>query len=126
MTFIRAKKTESFFYPINLPIINDRGVSQTQNFDFRFKRVSRSKLHAMQKAQEAAADLNADSLERDVDYVFEIADGWRGYNDPDGTPIEFNRATVTELLDEEPGAAGEIVRAFFEATLRGGRKEKNS
>lgn len=125
MGFILAKKTESFFYPIHLPIVTESGASQTARFEFRFKRVSRSKLNALQKAQEANADLDMDSLERDTDYVMDIADSWKGVDTPDGTPVEFNRDNVHALLDSYPNAAGEIVKAFLEATLGGGRKTKN-
>jgi hypothetical protein len=124
MAFVLAKKTDSFFYPINLPIVTDAGASQTARFEFRFKRLSRSRLNALQKAQEAASDQDVDTLERDVDYVMDIADGWKGVEADDG-PVEFNRENVAALLDNYPNAAGEIVKAFFEATLGGGRKTKN-
>lgn len=126
MAFILAKKTESFFYPIHLPLVTESGASQTARFEFRFKRLPRSRLNALQKQQEANADLDIDNLERDTDYVLEIADGWKGVEGPDGSPLEFTRENVAELLDNYPNAAGEIVKAFFEATLGGGRKQKNS
>lgn len=125
MTFILAKKTDSFFYPVNLPIVTDTGASQIARFEFRFKRVSRSQLNALQKAHETTTDLDVDSLERDINYVLDIADGWKDVNSPDGTPVEFIRATVAALLDDYPNAASEIVKAFFEATHGGGRKAKN-
>ena len=125
MAFVLAKKTDSFFYPINLPIVTESGASQTARFEFRFKRLPRSKLNALHKSQEANSDLDIDSLERDTDYVLDIADGWKGVDGPDGTPVEFSRANVAALLDNYPNAAGEIVKAFFEATLGGGRKAKN-
>lgn len=125
MAFVLAKKTDSFYYPINLPVVLDSGSSQTARFEFRFKRVSRSKLNALHKAQENQGDMDVDSLERDTDYVLDIADGWKGVDAPDGTPVEFNRDNVNTLLDSYPNAAGEIVKAFFEATLGGGRKVKN-
>ena len=75
MAFVLAKKTDSFFYPINLPIVTESGASQTARFEFRFKRLPRSKLNALHKSQEANRDLDIDSLERDTDYVLDIADG---------------------------------------------------
>ena len=125
MSFILAKKSDSFFYPINLPVVLDSGANQVNKFEFRFKRLSRSKLNELQKAQDAVADLEIDGLERDTDYVLEIADGWKGVDQPDGSPVPFNRDAVHQLLDEYPNAAGEIVKAFFESTLGGGRKTKN-
>lgn len=125
MAFILAKKTDSFFYPIILPIVSDSGASTPCRFEFRFKRLPRSRLNALQKAQEAAGEHDIDSLERDTDYVMDIADGWKGVTTPDGAPVDFTRENVAELLDNYPNAAGEIVKAFFEATLGGGRKQKN-
>jgi hypothetical protein len=125
MSFTLAKKTEAFYYPINLPVVTDTGANQVNKFEFRFKRLSRSKLNEMQKAQEAVADIEVDGLERDVDYIMEIADGWRGVNLEDGSAAPFNRETLHILLNETPNAAGEIVKAFFESTLGGGRKAKN-
>lgn len=124
MAFVLAKKSDSFFFPIQIPVVTAAGATQIHKFEFKFKRVSRSKLNELQKAQEEvnASDIQVDALERDVDYVMEIADDWRYVQDEDGQAIFFNRENVARMLDEFPNAAGEIVKAFFAATLGGGKK----
>ena len=127
MAFVLQPKTEGFFYSILLPVVTDSGASQVQKFDFKFKRVTRSKLNELQKAQELMNDseTQSDTLERDTDYVMEIAEGWRHVNGPDDKPMDWCRENVHLLLDNFPNAASTIVGAFFEATLGGGGKRKN-
>lgn len=125
MAFILAPKTESFFYPVTVPVMSDSGAAQLQRFEMRFKRLPRSKLNDLQKLQESRVEQDEDSLERDADYVMEIADGWKEIEAPAGMPLDFTRENVLAVLDSYPAAAGEIVKAFFEATLGGGRKRKN-
>jgi hypothetical protein len=126
MAFVLKPKSEGFYYGIVLPVVNENGVSQATKFEMLFKRVSRSRLNELQKQQEemAESEVIVDSLERDTDYVLDIAEGWRYVQGPDGEDLEFNRATVRLMLDNYPNAAGAIVSAFFEATL-GGAKRKN-
>lgn len=127
MAFILKPKAESFFYGISLPIVNENGTSQIQKFEFKFKRISRSKINELQKAQDEVAngEFEIDSLERDVDYVMEIADGWRYVQDENGKDLPYTRENVYALLDAYPNAAGEIVKTFFECTIGGGAKRKN-
>lgn len=127
MAFVLKAKSEGFFYAIQLPVITDTGSSQIQKFDFKFKRISRAKINELQRQQEelTKGDYEVDSLERDVDYVMEIAEGWRHIQGEDGKDLEFNRENLHALLNEYPNAAGEIVKAFFESTLGGGAKRKN-
>lgn len=124
MAFVLTKKSEGFFFPIQLPIVTDSGATQIHRFEFKFKRVSRSKLNEIQKLQEELnkGDIEVDSLERDTDYVLEVAEGWRYVQDDAGKELPFNRENVKLLLDAFPNAAGEIVKAFFQATLGGGKK----
>ena len=124
MTFILQRQNAPIFYPVTLPIVLDGGAVRTHKFDFQFQRVSRSRLNELQRASEALRDSGVDSLEKDVDYLMEVACGWRGVNDPEGHAVDFNRDHVHQLLDAYPNAAGEIVKAFFEASL-GGAKTKN-
>lgn len=131
MAFVLKPENEGFYYGILLPIINENGSSQVQKFEMKFKRVSRSKMTELQKAQEAMSESEViiDSLERDTDYVMDIAEGWRhvrGPNTPEGETWEFTRDNVYTMLDKYPNAASVIVSAFFEATLGGGKKQKNS
>ena len=125
MAFVLQPKTEGFFYSILLPVVTDSGASQAHKFDFKFKRVSRSKLNELQKAQEQMndAESNIDSLERDTDYLMDIAEGWRYVDGTDGKPMDFTRENVHLLLDNYPNAASAIVSAFFEATLGGGKRK---
>lgn len=127
MAFILKPKADSFFYGITLPVVTENGSSQLQKFEFRFKRISRARINELQKEQDNAAngDFEVDSLERDVDYVLEIADGWRYVQGEDGKELPFTRENVYALLNSYPNAAGEIVKTFFECTLGGGAKRKN-
>jgi hypothetical protein len=127
MAFVLKAKSEGFFYSIQLPVITETGASQIQKFDFKFKRISRSKINELQRQQEELnkGDFEIDSLERDVDYVMEIAEGWRYVQDETGKDVPFTRENVHALLDAYPNAAGEIVKGFFESTLGGGAKRKN-
>jgi hypothetical protein len=126
MAFVLKPKSEGFYYGIILPTINDAGSSQAIKFEMKFKRVSRSKLNELQKAQEAMAEaeVQSDSLERDTDYVMDIAEGWRYVSGAEGDEdLPFNRVNVHMMLDNYPNAAGVIVAAFFEATLGGGKRK---
>lgn len=125
MAFVLQPKSEGFHYPILLSVVSDSGSVMTQKFEFKFKRVSRSKLNALQKAQEQMneAETQADSLERDTDYVMDIAEGWRYVDGPDGKELPFNRENVHLLLDNYPNAASAIVGAFFDATMGGGKRK---
>lgn len=125
MAFVLKPKSEGFYYGIILPVVNEQGASQATKFEMKFKRVSRSRLNELQKQQEEMADseIVVDSLERDTDYVLDIAEGWRYVQGPDGEDLEFTRATVRLMLDNYPNAAGAIVSAFFEATLGGGKRK---
>ena len=125
MPLILAKKTDSFYYPINLPVMTG-GRSQIARFEFRFKELPRSRFNALLKERTATSDLDIDSLDRDTDYIMDIADGWRGVNDANDNPLEFNRENLTALLDTFQHAANEIGNAYIEAVFNGGRKAKNS
>jgi len=127
MAFVLQPKTEGFFYSILLPVVSDSGTSQINKFDIRFKRIPRSKLNELQKEQErmSEAESQADTLERDTDYVMQIAEGWRYVDGPNDKPMEFTRDNVHMMLDNYPNAASVIVSAFFGATLGGGGKRKN-
>lgn len=122
MAFTLAKKTDSFYFPIQMPVVSESGTVQSYRFEFKFKRVSRSKLNALQKAQEAQNDYEVDTLERDVDWIMEVTDGWRNIVDETGQEVPFTRDTLRALLDNVPNAAGVIVKAFFDATLGGGKR----
>lgn len=125
MAFVLQPKTEGFFYGISLPTVNENGASSIIKFDMKFRRVSRSKLNALQKSQEdmTESDIQVDSLERDTDYLMDIAEGWRHVSDADGEEVAFTRDNVRILLDHYPNAASTIVGAFFEATLGGGKRK---
>lgn len=127
MAFVLKAKSEGFFYGIQIPVVTELGATQIQKFDFKFKRISRTKINELQRQQEdvANSDIAIDSLERDVDYIMEIAEGWRFVTDENGKEVPFDRDSVHALLDSYPNAAGEIVKAFFESTLGGGAKRKN-
>ena len=127
MSFVLAPKTEGFYYPVSIPVVSESGATSVNRFEMRFKRISRSKLNALQKSQEkiTESDIEIDSLERDTDYILDIAEGWRHVRGTDGKDVPFSRESVFELLDQYPSAAGEIVKAFFESTLGGGAKRKN-
>lgn len=124
MAFVLKAKSEGFFYPIQLPVVTEAGSTQVIKFEFKFKRISRSKLNELQKLQEdlKEGDIEIDSLERDTDYILDVADGWRGVTDETGKDVPFNREAVRLLLDSFPNAASAIVSAFFQATLGGGKK----
>jgi hypothetical protein len=124
MAFVLKAKAEGFFYPIQLPVVTEAGSTQVIKFEFKFKRISRSKLNELQRMQDdlTKGDIEVDSLERDTDYVLEIAEGWRYVQDDAGKDVPFNREAVRLMLDSFPNAASAIVSAFFQATLGGGKK----
>lgn len=125
--FVLKPKTESFFYPVTVPVVTDAGVTQNFKFEMSFRRKTRTELaelqsrNAGQEGIEAAT--GAEALERDVDYILDIADGWRQVQDEAGQPVPFERDTIRSLIDTYPTAAGPIVGAFFEATLGGGKRK---
>jgi|LakMenE18May11ns_1017448.scaffolds.fasta_scaffold8869261_1 hypothetical protein len=126
MAFVLKPKSEGFYYGVILPVVNESGASQAIKFEMKFKRVSRSKLNDLQKAQEqmTESEVVVDSLERDTDYVMDIAEGWRYVSETDGAEdLPFNRANVWLMLNNYPNAASVIVAAFFEATLGGGKRK---
>ena len=124
MAFVLKAKSEGFFYPVQLPVVTEAGSTQVIKFEFKFKRISRSKLNELQRLQDELnkGDIEIDSLERDTDYLMDIAEGWRGVQDDSGKDVLFNRESVKLLLDSFPNSAGVIVGAFFNATLGGGKK----
>jgi hypothetical protein len=70
------------------------------------------------------SEVVVDSLERDTDYVMDIAEGWRHVSEADGAEdLPFNRANVWLMLNNYPNAASVIVAAFFEAPLGGGKRK---
>ena len=122
--FVLKSRTESFFYPIHLPVIAENGGTQTLRFDVSFRRISRTRLTELQQQQESVnEDAIPDTLSRDVDYMLEIADGWRHVQDEAGQLIPFSPENVRLMFDSYPQAAGVIVAAFFEATLGGGKRK---
>lgn len=127
MAFVLKKNGESFFYPIHLPVVSGSGASVIQRFEFRFKRLSRTRIEEMQAAQNSSAEagIETSSLERDADYMLEIADGWKGVVDESGAELPYTRDNILALLDAYPSGASEIVKAFYEATFSGGAKRKN-
>jgi len=124
MAFVLKAKAEGFFYPIQLPVVTEAGSTQVIKFEFKFKRVSRSKLNELQKLQDdlSNGEIEIDSLERDADYIMDVAEGWRGVSDETGKEVPFNREALRLMLDSFPNAASTIVGAFFQATLGGGKK----
>ena len=127
MSFVLSKKDQGFFFPISIPVVNDSGSSQTQKFEMKFKRLSRSKLSELQKQQDivGAGEIDVDSLERDTDWIYEVSEDWRHVNDPEGKPVPFSRESLNAMLDMFPNAASTIVTAFFNATFNGGAKKGN-
>lgn len=128
MAFVLAPKTEGFFYGINIPVTTESGVTHVLKFDMKFKRFSRSKLKELTKTYDEINDLDfeVDPLQRDTDYILEIAEDWRGLQDSNKENLPFEREHILFMLDQYPSSAGAIVKAFFEATLNGGAKAKNS
>ena len=124
MAFVLKVKTEGFFYAIQLPVVTEAGSTQVFKFEFKFKRVSRAKLNDLTRQQEELnkSDIEVDSLERDTDWVMEIAEGWRYVEDEAGKEVPFNRESVRMLLNSYPNASGVIGTAFFQATMGGGKK----
>lgn len=124
MAFILKPKSESFNYPIMLTSVSESGSAHIDRFEFRFKRVSRTKLAELQKLTERMSESEEyDAIERDLTYIMDVADGWRGVNDENQEPLEFTKDNVRMLLDQYPSAANEIVRCFVEATLGGGKRK---
>jgi hypothetical protein len=121
--FVLQKKTEPFWYSVDVPIVTETGTSRTHRFDVQFSRFTRSELNDLRKRSEGMSD-NGDALENDTDYVLEIAKDWRGVSDGKAD-LPFTRENVLALLDAVPNAASAIVSAFFTATLGGGAKKGN-
>lgn len=123
MAFVLAKKTEPFWYAIDVPVVTDTGSSRTHRIDFKFRRFSRVELNELRKRSENRAD-TGDALENDADYVMEIAEDWRGISDGKSA-LAFTRENILTLLDQVPNSAVAIISAFFNATLGGGAKKGN-
>lgn len=122
--FVLAKKSDPFWYTVNIPLVTETGTARSFPFKVQFKRFSRSKLLDLRQQSESASD-QGDALENDTDYVMQIAQDWKDITGPDNAPLEFTRENVRDLLDAVPNAGGAIVAAFFEATLGGGAKKGN-
>lgn len=127
MGFQIQPRQDGFFYGISLPTIAENGSSRVERFDMKFRRISRSKINALLKAQDelSESDIEIDGLQRDADYIMEVAEGWRHVSGPDGSDLTFNRDNLMLVLDAYPSAAGAIIKGFIESTMGGGAKRKN-
>lgn len=122
MDFSILKDSEPFWFNVGLVRVQGNGVARSYPFEVKFNRFKRSELNELrQRSQNMPED--GDSLERDTDYIMELACDWKL---KDGkTEIPFNRENLLDFLDAEPSAAAAIVEAFFRATLAGGAKRGN-
>lgn len=125
MAFILGSKSDSFWYPLIIQVVADDGRTRSHQFEFRFKRLTRSRINQLLKAISSDQMADADPVERDVDWVMDIADGWRGVQDEDGAELPFTRDNVFRLIDQYPHAASTLLTAWSEANA-GGAKRKNS
>lgn len=123
MAFVLQKKSEPFWFAVDVPVVTETGTVRNHRFDLLFRRFTRSELNELRKRSENLQE-NSDSLENDTDYVMEIAQDWRGISAEKGD-LPFSRENVRSLLDAVPNSAGAIVSAFFSATLGGGAKRGN-
>jgi hypothetical protein len=124
MGFVLSKQEKPFWYKVEIPVVNELGNTRSFTFEMLFKRFSRSKVNQMFDDNKNRSE-QTDILEADVDYVMDIAEGWRYITDEDGKDVPFVREAVHALIDQFPNAAGRITAAFFDATLSGGAKVKN-
>ena len=60
----------------------------------------------------------------DTDTVAQMLAGWKDVMAEDDTPLPYNRANLTKVLEVAPGLSGEIATAFFESATKA--QEKNS
>lgn len=123
MAFVLIKKSDPFWFAVDVPMVSESGSSRTHRFDVKFKRFTRQELNELRKRSDGMSD-TGDALENDTDYILEIAEDWRGISDGQAD-LPFTRENVLSLLNQVPNAAGAIVTAFFAATLGGGAKKGN-
>lgn len=123
MDFSILKDHEPFWFDVGLVRVQANGVSRSYPFKMQFNRFKRSELNELRQRSQNMPD-DGDSLERDTDYIMELACDWKLQDGK--TDIPFTRQNLLDFLDAEPSAAGAIVEAFFRATLAGGAKKGNS
>lgn len=109
--------TGPYWWPVHLPVPQDGGRHKLEKVEFRFNRFTRD------ENKELGAKLDSvfyeDVIDKDVDYIMEIACDWRGkpLAGEDGQVIPFTRDNLRSLLNIVNGASGAIVDAWLKASI---------
>ena len=115
----------TYSYPVELPVVDERGKSQTHKITIKFRRLPREQLVDINKTDNDGGQRDGGQVvEADVDYLLQFVDGWAGVGDDSGDDLPFNRDNLRALLNAVPAASTAITSAFFEAQA-GGQRRKN-
>lgn len=113
----RIKQSDTFKWPVKVPIPRDGGGFEVGSFDAEFKRLPRSKSEKLAE-QVLSGEITG------LDAVRSILVGWAGVYDGDGNAeIPFSE-TNREALLEISGVAVALFRVFMEAN-NGAAEAKN-
>ena len=99
MAFVR-KKTKVYSWPVEVKTPSETKIGEfdSNEFNGKFIRLSRSQLNDFESASEYEA-------------LKKVLVGWDGVNEEDGTPIEFNDKTLKEFSEDIDFVAG-VLDAF--------------
>lgn len=104
--------TPSYFAPVSVSL---PGEPRPHSFEVKFLRLGQEDIQTtFQRASEGELD--------DAAFCREVVIGWRGVQEEDGTPAEFNATALDDLLSIYPVAAA-IVKSYTESLS--GAKLKN-
>ena len=113
----RIKQSDTFKWPVKVPIPRDGGGFEVGAFDAEFKRLPRS------ESEKLANDVLSGEM-TGLDAVRRILVGWSGVYDADGkSEVPFSE-TNREALLEISGVAVSLFRVFMEAN-NGAAQAKN-
>ena len=109
--------TGPYWWPVSLPVPADGGRHTFQKIEIQFNRFTRDQNKELGERLDAVR--YDDNLDKDTDYIMEIARDWRGkpLNGPDGELIPFTRENLRSLLNIVNGASGAIVDAWLKASI---------
>lgn len=145
--------SKNFWYKVKVTQVNEQGKPVTSEISVLFKRldlderVEREDRNGgaiyKQLLSESDGDLDtlsgkfqaelarAGSMDRDVsklvDEVLEIVDDWKDVMDENGTPIEFNRSNLTEIVRWVPNfviSVNEAYREAYSGALKAGNSKR--
>lgn len=125
MAFTLIDEKEPFWYDVEVPVVDSRGVPKKHKIKLKFRRADRDELEDIaNRARERREGDESQGQENDVDYLMDIAVDWSEVSDKKG-PMDFSRENVLRMVKHVPSLPLAVIKAWNEANYMGGVREKN-